>query len=381
MKLFSRIFLFVFLALVFAMGAAVALPSRVAAQPLGEDKVVFGDTYTLASGDTLSGNLLIVGGTVTLERDSTVTGDVAIMGGTLDILGKVNGGVNAMGGTVFLGDTAHVNGDVTTLGATIHRADNAVIGGSLINGGLRPGDIHIPYTFFRPGLFADVFAPISGILKFIGSTLSMAALAMLVVLMFPNATRRVANAVTAQPAISGGIGLLTVAVLPALLVILLITIILSPVSILGMLAFAVAILFGWFAIGMEAGRRFLQLFKTEWNPALTAGLGTLLLSVVTFALVGVPCLGAIVTTVLGIIGLGGVIVTRFGTQIYPIGGVAPLAVAPAGPAAPAAPAAYIAPAAPSAPAAPAAPAAPVEPPAPESPTDSGPAGDQPGSPS
>lgn len=356
MKLISRIMLFVLLALV----VVLALPSPVAAQPLGDDKVVFGDTYRLLSGDTLSGNLLIVGGTVTLESDSTVTGDVAILGGTLDILGSVNGNVNAMGGTVFLGDTARVNGDVTSLGATIHQADNAVIGGRLVTGGLRPFDIHVPGSIFDRGLFSLNFTPIWGILRFFGNIIVLAALAMLVVLLFPNATRRVSNAVTDQPAISGGIGLLTVAVLPALLVILLITIILSPVSILGVVLLAVALVFGWVAIGLEVGRRFLQLFKAEGTPALAAGLGTLLLSFVTFAIAEIPCVGWVIMAVLGLIGLGGVIVTRFGTQVYPPGGF-PVAVA-AGPltVAPLAPVIPIAPVAPAVYPAPAAPAVPVQ---------------------
>jgi len=49
------------------------------------DQFVFGDTYTLHSGDTLVGDLFILGGTVTIEEDSRVEGNVILIGGSLSI--------------------------------------------------------------------------------------------------------------------------------------------------------------------------------------------------------------------------------------------------------------------------------------------------------
>ncbi len=63
-------------------------PSPAYAKELFDDKVVFGGTYTLESGQTLDGNLVIFGGAVTTEADSTVNGDVALLGGVAEIGGN-----------------------------------------------------------------------------------------------------------------------------------------------------------------------------------------------------------------------------------------------------------------------------------------------------
>jgi len=76
--------------------------------------------------------------------------------------------------------------------------------------------------------------------------------------------------------------------------VLAISICLSPVSLIGALILAAALIFGWVAIGLEVGRRLALAFRREWHPATQAGLGTLLLSFVIYAVGLIPCLGFIV---------------------------------------------------------------------------------------
>ncbi len=295
---------------------AAALP----AQPQGNtypDKVVFGDTFTLGSGDIVDGNLTVLGGVVALENGSSVTGDVVLLGSTLNADGDVSGNVSTLGGSLFLGDQAVIHGNLSMLGGTLHRSAGAQILGQVVNGGIGPLNLSLPRLPYGINLWSG-FQPIFNLFRTIINVLVLAALAILVVLLWPRPTDRIAQAVGAQPVITGGLGLLTVVVLPALLIILLITIILIPLSILGFLVLGIASLFGWIAVGLEVGKRIAQMFKQDWQPAIAAGLGTLVITLISSFIGAIPCIGWFVPFLIGMVGLGGVIITRFGSQAYPL---------------------------------------------------------------
>jgi hypothetical protein len=121
-----------------------------------------------------------------------------------------------------------------------------------------------------------------------------------------------------QPILSGGVGLLTALVAPMILVILAITIILIPVSLVGVLVLGIAWFFGRVALGMEVGRRIGNAFHKDWPVAVDAGLGTFALVLVIDSIGSlIACVGWIVPAMVGILGLGGVILTLFGTRSYP----------------------------------------------------------------
>jgi hypothetical protein len=118
-----------FIPLIVVSFLILAVPAQaLAAQPL---KVIFGGTFTLASGETLNEDLTIIGGTVVLEEGSIVNGKVVVLGGTLEINGTVNGDVVAAGGYVKLGESAVVKGNITSAGASVDKDLGANIGGEI----------------------------------------------------------------------------------------------------------------------------------------------------------------------------------------------------------------------------------------------------------
>lgn len=338
--------------LLFIILAALAFPTSVFAKSPDEDKVIFGGTYTLASGDTLDGNLAVLGGSATIEKSAHVNGNVVLTGGSVEIDGEVNGNVSAMGGSIFLGDNAIIHGDVSTLGATLHRGETARIDGRVVTG------TDGPFSFTVPTPFRLNLKPLADLVWFFFRTLAMAALAMLAVLFLAEPVNRTARAIVTQPVMAGGLGLLTAIIAPVLLVILAITIILIPVSLLGILLVVIAVTFGWIAIGTEVGRRIAVLLKQDWPLPISAGLGTFLLSLIVNGIGYIPCVGWIAPAVVAMLGLGGVILTRFGMQIYPT----PIVYPPYAPPTPPVPPAPPAPPAPSY-GPPTPPSGPVEPPA------------------
>jgi hypothetical protein len=136
------------------------------------------------------------------------------------------------------------------------------------------------------------------------------------VIFWPNPTSRVSSTMIGQPVTTGGIGLLTIVVVPLVLLLLMITICLIPVSIVGVILLVVAIVFGWIALGLEVGKRLAIALNQKYQPVVMAGLGTLVLSLVVNGIGFIPCVGWLAPFLVAAVGLGGVLLTRFGTQVY-----------------------------------------------------------------
>jgi hypothetical protein len=303
----------------------------------GDDsgKVVFGGDFVLKEGERLDGDLAVFGGDVTLEPDSVVNGDLLVMGGSVTAAGEINGDVVIFGGNAGLEATAVVDGDVITLGGNISEAEGATVRGKTSQGfsfGFVPRvRMPRPPTVWWP--WQSGANPVLGLflrgLKALGTALVLALLALLVVSLWPKPTGLVANTVWRSPAASFGVGLLTLLVVAGLVVLLIITICLSPLLVL---ATAVAWLFGWIALGWLVGRRLLAALKAK-NVASVweAGIGVFLITL----LGAVPCIGWLVWLVGGAFGLGAVVLTRFGSQRYdgtqPAPPPEPPGVLPAGP--------------------------------------------------
>ena len=324
------------LALLLVLLLALALPGTAYARGLFEDKVVFGGNFTLQSGETIEGALLVFGGNVTLESESLVTEDVVVFGGNVDISGTVEGGVVAIGGNLNLLPDAVVEGDVASIGGNVNQATGAQVEGRIITQIEDPltlsfvRDIRLPVvrTMGFPGIF--------GVGWFFLKILLWMVLAAVVVLFIPERTRRAADTVVSQPLISGGLGLLTAVILPPVLVVLGITICLLPLALLALVAAVLIWAFGLIAIAYELGVRLAGLAKQEWAPAVNAGFGAFVLMLILNT-VGtlVPCVGWVLPFLVGCIGFGAVVLTRLGSQAYPL--LSPLAAAPSAAVQPASP--------------------------------------------
>jgi hypothetical protein len=296
--------------------------------------LVMGGSCTLEEGDTLEGGLVVMGGNADLLAGSTVEGDVVLMGGNLTVNGLIEGDVAVIGGLAHLGNTAVVEGDVIAIGGQVEREGGAQIEGELstdFNGVFPlviPGRIQIPglegvTPFVSPGevqvphLDMQV-NPVASSLWVLLRSFMWAALAVLVVLFVPNHTQRAAQAAASQPLASGGLGCLTFVVLPVLIVLLAITICGIPISLLGLMLGIVAVAFGVIAVGLEVGVRLTHLLNQDWALPVSAGLGTFLLTLVTNGVGAlIPCVGWLAPALVGVVGLGAVLLTRFGARTYP----------------------------------------------------------------
>ncbi len=292
-------------------------PGSALARSLAEDRVVFGGSFTLKTGETLDGDLVVFGGSANLEPGSTVSGDVALIGGNLDANGVIEGDVVGLGGLVSLGDSAVVEGNLTLVGAHLRRAPGAIVRGQVFTGKTSPFTFSLPGAVEIPRLEVRL-SPLFQTASFLLRAFLWTALAVLLMLFLPESTQRVAQAALRQPLVAGGVGLLTLMVIPPALVLLTLTILLIPLSLALAMVAILAWAFGLMALGYEVGQRLAHLMRQDWAPAVSAGAGTFLLIVVLNGFkTAIPCVGWTFPALVGALGLGAVVLTRFGTQPYP----------------------------------------------------------------
>lgn len=302
----------------------LAPASPVYAQSGEPGKIVFGDNFTLKSGEKLNGDLVVFGGNVTVEEDANLNGNLVVFGGTISSNGNLNGDVVVFGGQIALDENAVVAGDVVTIGGQLTQAEGAKIKGEVVKN-VSP-DIQIPSGRIPPDVTPPSvnfdFNPFWTVAGIFYRAVILAALAMLVVVFLKPQMENVSQAIVSQPVMSGGVGLLTVFGGPISIVVvalvMIITLILIPVAavvvFLGVLAIALAWLFGMIALGNEVGERFTQSINQSWAPAFTAGFGTFLLMLVGGAIGEIPCVGWLFVALIGFVGIGAAVLTRFGTR-------------------------------------------------------------------
>lgn len=343
---------------VFILLALLFVPtSNAYAQSPSGDVFLLGQNYTLESDETLDGSLAVVGGNADIEKDATVNGDVVLIGGNLKLDGNVNGNVVLIGGNLtisgevdgdivliggqaLLTETAVVNGDIVTMGGQVSQEPGAQVSGDIVNNAPPinipeiPNIPNIPNVPNVPGVpnQPDVngnFNPFWQVAGVLGRALAVAAIGMLLALFLQPQMERVGDVIVRQQVLAGSFGLLTIIVAPLAMLIMVVTILLIPIALIVAFVIPLAWLFGIIALGQEVGERFTNAINQTWAPVLATGFGTFLLLLVG-GLVGlIPCVGWLIPFLVGLMAIGGVAMTWFGTRSAPGAITPPVEVPPA----------------------------------------------------
>jgi pyruvate/2-oxoglutarate dehydrogenase complex dihydrolipoamide acyltransferase (E2) component len=316
MKTLTRILILLLLV------CTVVIPTTAFASGNNDDKVIFGGNYTLHEGETLNGDLVVFGGNVTLETASTINGDTVVFGGSVTSNGTVNGNLVALGGIVNLGSEAQINGDLTIVGSSFNQDPNARITGNIVTEENVPFDFNFPKDL---GLFEGKFPsvplgrmPFASPGWFFFRVLIWTGLAVLIALFIQDQAAVINRTAFGEPILSGVVGLGVILVAPLVLLALVITILLSPVSLVGIFALIAAWVVGLVSLSIEVGRKLSKAMNQDWPVPLMAALGMFILVLFFngFSQL-VPCVGWLPKFILGAWVMGAVILTRFGTHAYP----------------------------------------------------------------
>lgn len=299
-------------ALLLVLAAVTLFPQKTSAAPLSDDKIVLGGDFLLGKGQSIHGNLIILGGAVVLDDGSRIDGDVLIFGGTADIKGEVEGNIFMFNGALDLEKGARLEGDLNLYGGAFSLDDEVFVFGEIRTN--------------EEALLADseTKSPSNRLLAWIWDGIwslflvfATSAFAVMIVMLWPEKSQRVARTIVDQPILSGGVGLGALFVVVPIFLLLGITIILAPIGLVGSFFLVLMGLFGWVSLGYEIGYRFSQMIRSSWAPGVSAGMGTLALSFVALSLKSIPCIGPVIGFSIPLIGLGAVLLTQFGTCEYP----------------------------------------------------------------
>lgn len=325
---------------ILVLGLLTVPTSTVFAQSPDEDIILFGDNRTITSGETINADVAVFGGNVTIEEGALVNGDIIIFGGNLEIEGEIDGDIALIGGNVTISgktdgdivliggqaeltETAFVDGNIAMVGGNLDKEEGAEITGD-VTYNTPPGfdipDVPTPQDAPNaPNFDYDYgydfrFNPFWEIGSAFGQALVIAAIGMLLMLFLQPQLERAGNAMTSQPFIAGGFGLLTLALTPIAIVIMVITIILIPVAVIVAFLIPLVWLFGMVALGQEVGERFTKAINQTWAPVLATGFGTFILVLLTNLIGLIPCVGWLASILVHLVALGGAVMTWFGTR-------------------------------------------------------------------
>ena len=237
--------------------ALVAMPAPASAR---ERAIDHGGTY--------------VGETVIVAPDQIVQGDVSVFGGDAKIYGEVDG-------------------DVTTYGGTIETAPGSIITGRAQEYGGQLGSL-VPW--------GGGAATIAGENTRITMLLAYGIIIVLIFLIFPARVRTALDRVERHPGLSAAVGVLALVASLPIALLLLISIIGSPLILVEFVAYVACVLIGQAALGLLIGRRLYELIVPHATPA---PLGALIVGLVVLSAAEIlPHVGWVVGALVGLIGLG-----------------------------------------------------------------------------
>lgn len=283
-----------------AQGASDRLASQVAepqADCIGEQrKPSFRSAVVVSKGDVVCGDLTSFWGNVTIHGE--VKGDVMVIGGNVVIDGGVDGNVTLYGGNLSSSPGAHVNGDIHVCGGQRYRDANLLLHGSY---------------FGCPTGVVDMLGSDAGIQFRFWYIVTWVLLGMLLTTLLPEHVMMVRTTIKHKARRSLALGLLSILLAPTIFAVLLALIIPIPLAILVAVGLIAAWALGLVATGWIIGNWIVQRILPHYDTRLVQiGVGMAIL-----ALFGsLPYIGWFVNIGVGILGVGAVFLSRFGTRLY-----------------------------------------------------------------
>ena len=253
-----------------------------------------------------SANIVKIGSDVIIEEGMKVR-NVLALGGQITVEGFVENHVIAVGGSVVLTRTAVVGGNVISLGGIVARGRGSEIHGNLTE--INSDDISAAIS----NALSDEWEGWSWIFAIVSLSIFIGVLilTLLTVYFIPKPIRIITTAVRDIPVkviLWGIIGLILIVPLAVLLAISVIGIVLIPLEMTLVLC---AIILGFVSVSQLVGEKLFSVLKRhDHNIVRETIWGLIILWVIGW----IPYVGWMLKVFAIVLGLGGVLVTRFGTS-------------------------------------------------------------------
>ena len=245
----------------------------------GDDRIVLVGSV-LVDRDETAGDVIVVDGDVTIR--GTVTGDLVVVDGDVTIRGTVEGDVVTVAGLATLGRRGRIGGDLVYGDDKPVQTPGSRVGGEVKK--IKIGDASI----------------IAAIGIWIGFTISLLLLGLVLLALAPRAGEAVARTGRAKPGIAALVGLLAFVLLPVIAIAACVTIIGLPLGIvLGLLILPL------YAIGYLSSALVLGRMIRKTGTILPFVIGLVVLQLLTL----IPIAGGIIGFLAIIFGLGVLLLT------------------------------------------------------------------------
>jgi hypothetical protein len=244
--------------------------------------------------ESIGGVHVVAGGTTTVPADADVTGDLYVIGGTTTIAGSLDGDATVLAGNLTVADSGTITGTLQRIAGETTIADGATVG--------RLSSVEPP---------APANSPARRVGGFLVQFVLLGAAGWWLATRRPGLLDTVGDAITRHTLVSGVVGALAAATLLVLFVYMAFTLLLIPLSVVGLLAEGLVVLYGQIVFGYLVGRR---LPIERVGPATALGVGLFLLGIEALGVV--PLVGGIVQLTLLAVGFGAVLNTYFGLQRF-----------------------------------------------------------------
>jgi hypothetical protein len=259
-------------------------------------KPSFGGTIVVDSNEVVCSDVTSFGGTVVIR--GKVLGNLVIFGGNVVIDGTVDGDVSLYGSKVALPQGAHVYGNIHLCGDRWSEGENSQLHGSV---------------FDCSGSVVSFLTNDEGLGVRFWSVLTWIALGILLTSLLPEHVMLVRTTARIKMRRSLILGLLSVLLAPAVLAVLIALIISIPLAIIVIVGLVAAWALGTVAIGWLIGEYILRSVAPQQNTRplqVIVGLTVLILAG------SLPYIGWLISIGAGLVGLGAVFLSRFGTRLY-----------------------------------------------------------------
>jgi hypothetical protein len=279
---------------------------RMKVRVIGEDIVRFGDDIVIDEGEIVEGDVV------------TILGDIVVNG-------TVDGDVVAVGGELTVGSTGEVDGDAVSVGGGVTREPGGKIRGETVSVGAGPGGLlGVKACPFFTG---NIFSRGGRLLIFIMWTVLLVVVGLIVMAVAKRPVDNVCVRARKEAFKMGLFGLLAEILVLPVMAIFAITIIGIPIAIIVIpLVLALALLLGYVGVSYAVGERLGN--GTGRSPYASMAIGLFVLQgmVILGGLIGLPgggigvvgtvikFIGYAVIYVAATVGLGAVIVSKFGTK-------------------------------------------------------------------
>ncbi|WP_201380720.1 polymer-forming cytoskeletal protein [Ktedonobacter sp. SOSP1-85] len=261
-------------------------------------KAFFGSIVVVNSGEVICSNITAFGGKIIIQ--GLVRGDVVAFGSDLIINGHVDGQVTTYGSNVAMQSDARVNGDIRLCGGHWFSGPQSQLHGSVLE------------CTKSVGLL--VISDLGPDIRF-WSLLTWLVLSVLLTVLLPEHVMLVRTTATTKTRRSLVLGLLSVLLAPAVLAVLIALIVSIPLAIIIFVGLLTAWTLGTVAIGWHIGAMLFHKFAPQhrYNTRLVQ----VVVGITVLTLAGsIPYIGWLVSLFSGLLGLGAVLLSRFGTRLY-----------------------------------------------------------------